>query len=131
MANHEKQTLESWNTELGIVKPCSQQLWHVYKLQQWIRWLVCQCASVRFALPRRVCVSVLFFFFFLAEKFDFSINFQSHVDPVYCLETYKFYFLTTFFIKNGSHGTIYIFKKYFATVFFSFQFAVFSCIQTD
>ena len=29
-----------------------------------------------------------------------------------------------FFIKNGSHGTIYTFKNYFATVFsvFSFQF---------
>ena len=28
------------------MKPCSQQLWHVYKLQQWIRWLVWWCASV-------------------------------------------------------------------------------------
>ena len=38
-----------------------------------------------------------------------------------------------FFIKNRSHGTIYAFKNYFATVFFSFQFqfSVFSCIQTD
>ena len=36
-------------------------------------------------------------------------------------------------IKNGSHGTIYTFKNYFATVFFNFQFqfSVFSCIQTD
>ena len=31
---------------------------------------------------------------------------------------------SNFFIKNGSHGTIYTFKNYFATVFsvFSFQF---------
>ena len=42
-------------------------------------------------------------------------------------------FFINFFIKNGSHGTIYTFKNYFATVFFSFQFqfSVFSCIQTD
>ena len=29
---------------------------------------------------------------------------------------------SNFFIKNGSHGTIYTLKNYFATVFFSFQF---------
>ena len=40
---------------------------------------------------------------------------------------------SNFFIKNGSHDTIHIFKNYFATVFFSFQFqfSVFSCIQMD
>ena len=31
-----------------------------------------------------------------------------------------------FFIKNGSHGTIYTFKNYFITVFFSFSVSVFS-----
>ena len=38
-----------------------------------------------------------------------------------------------FFIKNESHDTIHIFKNYFATVFFGFQFqfSIFSCIQTD
>ena len=40
------------------------------------------------------------------------------------------------FIKNGSHGTIYTFKNYFATVFlvFSFQISIsakISCIQID
>ena len=42
-------------------------------------------------------------------------------------------FFSNFLIKNGSHGTIYTFKNYFATVFFNFQFqfSVFSCIQTD
>ena len=34
-------------------------------------------------------------------------------------------------IKNGFHGTIHTFKIYFATVLFSFQFLVFSGIQTD
>ena len=43
----------------------------------------------------------VFFFFILAEKFYFSINFQSHVDPVYCLGTYKFYFSATFSLKMG------------------------------
>ena len=33
---------------------------------------------------------------------------------------------SNFFIKIGSHGTIYIFKNYFATVFFSFQFSAVS-----
>ena len=31
-----------------------------------------------------------------------------------------------FFIKNGSHDTIYTFKNYFVTVFFSFQFSAVS-----
>ena len=31
-----------------------------------------------------------------------------------------------FFIKNGFHGTIYTFKNYFATIFFSFQFSALS-----
>ena len=31
-----------------------------------------------------------------------------------------------FFIKNESHGTIHIFKNYFATVFFIFQFSAVS-----
>ena len=33
------------------------------------------------------------------------------------------------YIKNGFHGTIYIFKNYFATVFL--VFSKISCIQTD
>ena len=38
-----------------------------------------------------------------------------------------------FFIKNESYDTVHIFKNYFVTVFFSFQFqfSIFSCIQTD
>ena len=69
----------------------------------------------------------------VAAKFDFSPFFQSinahrvlFTDPQISL-------FSNFFIKNRSHGTIYTFKYYFATVFFSFQFqfSVFSCIQTD
>ena len=36
-----------------------------------------------------------------------------------------------FFIKNGSHGTIYTFKNYFTTVFSVFSFSKISSIQTD
>ena len=55
---------------------------------------------------------------------------------IYCLCTvYRTHnhFIQKKNIKNGSHGIIYTFKNYFATVFFSFQFqfSVFNCIQTD
>ena len=40
---------------------------------------------------------------------------------------------SNFFIKNGSHDTIYTFKNYFTTVIsaISFQFSKISPIQTD
>ena len=90
-----------------------------------------------------VCVCVFLFFFFLhafwdkfycysyclwtvAAKFDLLNNFQpisAHralfTDPQISL-------FSNFFIKNGSYGTIHIFKNYFATVFFSFQFSAVS-----
>ena len=83
------------------------------------------------------CVFVLFFFFFsrvLAKRdycsctvqwtvtanVDFSVANSDHVlfmNPQIPL-------FSNFFIKNGSHGTIYTFKNYFATVIsaISFQF---------
>ena len=77
------------------------------------------CASQTFAfLP--------FFFFFYSRKVwlfnPFSATCGSHAlftDPQISL-------FSIFFIKNGSHGTIYTFKNYFATVFFSFQFSAVS-----
>ena len=36
-----------------------------------------------------------------------------------------------FFIKNGSHNTIHIFKNYFVTVFLIFNFSKINSIQTD
>ena len=79
-------------------------------------------------------------FFFFSQR----MNSKSTVHVLcerqfYCLYTVYALFMgptITLFrknIKNGSHGTIYTFKNYFATVFFSFQFqfSVFSCIQTD
>ena len=40
-------------------------------------------------------------------------------------------FFNNFFIKNGSHDTIYTFKNYFATVFSVFSFLKISSIETD
>ena len=66
-------------------------------------------------------------------KLWLSIFFSQSVHIVHYLWTHKFHFSAIFSLKNGSHGTIYTFKNYFATVFFSFQFqfSFFSCIQTD
>ena len=59
---------------------------------------------------QRVCL--FFFFLFHAVNVDFLFT-----NP-------QISFFSNFFIKNGSYGTIYIFKNYFATMFsvFSFQF---------
>ena len=45
------------------------------------------------------------------------------VGPMHCLWDPHTSFFSKIFIKNGSHGTIHIFKNYFTTVFsvFSFQ----------
>ena len=46
------------------------------------------------------------------------------VGPVHYLRDPQTSLFSNFFIKNGSHSTIYTFKNYFVTVFsvFSFQF---------
>ena len=49
--------------------------------------------------------------------------------PMHCLQDPQTSFFSNFFIKNESHGTIHIFKNYFATVFSVFN--KISCIQTD
>ena len=91
-----------------------------------------------------------FFFFFGTRLWDLRLLFM-HCSMNSSYKVWLFYFFqpisthcalfmdpqillfSNFFIKNRSHGTIYTFKNYFATVFFSFQFQflVFSCIQTD
>ena len=38
---------------------------------------------------------------------------------------------SNFFIKNGFHGTIHVFKNYFAIVFLVFSFNKISSTQTD
>ena len=86
------------------------------------------CDGVRRCVLRfpDVFAFMYLFFFFLVEKFDFSINFQSHVDPVYCLGTYKFYFSATFSLKI-SPTVLFTHLKIILLQYFS----VFNCIQTD
>ena len=62
------------------------------------------------AFRRRVRVSVFVFFFFLAEKFDFSTNFYPHVCPVHCLQTHKFHFSAIFSLKM-SHTVLFTHLK--------------------
>ena len=88
------------------------------------------------------CVCVFCFFFFFFFFFFYAFYFRpgdnyhcSHVITLlftHCSNTIYALFIgptTTLFkknIKNGSHGTIYTFKNYFATVFsvFNFQFLI-------
>ena len=59
----------------------------------------------------------------VATLFDFLTYFQPHQwVPCTVHRTYKLHFSTTFFIKNGSYGTIHTFKIYFVTVFSVFNF---------
>ena len=78
---------------------------------------------VRYALPRCMFAFLTFFFSRKVWLFNqFSATCESHAlftDPQILL-------FSNFFIKNGPHGTIYTFKNYFVTVFFSFQFSVVS-----
>ena len=96
-----------------------------------------------------VCVFPFFFFFlhaFVRLRLLFiyySMNSSCKVWLFYFFQpisAYRALFMdsqislfSNFFIKNGSYGTIYTFKNYFATIFFSFQFqfSVFSYIQTN
>ena len=69
-----------------------------------------------FALPKRMfCFS--FVFFFDPKYLTFLVN-SARCALFTDLQILLF---NNFFIKNGSHSTIHIFKNYFATVFFSFQ----------
>ena len=92
-----------------------------------------------------VCVFAFFFFFFFFSLFlTFQPRYCSLFNPctvhskisrevhtsgsVRCLRDPQTSLFNNFFIKNGSHGTIYTFKNYFAIVFlvFNFQFSAVS-----
>ena len=81
---------------------------------------------------------ILFYFIFSVEKHvnidllvgpttslttKFALEWHCSVGPVHCSWDLQTYFFNNFFIKNGSYGTIHIFKNYFVIVFsvFSFQ----------
>ena len=72
--------------------------------------------------------SSFFFFFFLLYAFQTFSRQSVLLSTVYALlgtihRTHNHFIGKKIYIKNGSHGIIYIFKNYFATVFsvFSFQ----------
>ena len=58
----------------------------------------------------------------VATKFDLSNNFQPINAHCALFTDPQISLFNNFFIKNGSHNTIHIFKNYFATVFSNFQF---------
>ena len=62
----------------------------------------------------------------IVAKFDFSYSFQPISTYCALFTDLQISLFNNFFIKNESHGTIYTFKSYFATVFFSFQFSTVS-----
>ena len=105
----------------------------------WIHWsCVCVCDKLRFR-------SFFFFFFFFTRFWGMRLLFiycslnssrkcwlfhsEQCTDAVFT--DLQISLFGHFFIKNGSHGTIYTFKNYFATVFLVFNFSKISSIQTD
>ena len=81
--------------------------------------------EARFALPKRVCVSVFVFFFFSRKVWLFN-QFSATCGSRALFTNPQISLFSNFLIKNGSHGTIYTFKNYFAIVFFNFQFSTVS-----
>ena len=76
-------------------------------------------------------VFLLFFsFFFFVQP---AIVDKSTVNsaPVHCSRVPQITLFNNFFIKNGSHSTIYTFKNYFATVFSVSVSVKINCIQMD
>ena len=94
------------------------------------------------------CLCVLLFFFFAlisganntvtatvhALLMNSSRNiwfFSTPVGPVNSAWDPQILLFSNFFIKNGSHGTIHIFKNYFTTMFSVFSFSKINSIQMD
>ena len=97
----------------------------------WCRHIACLDPTywrLRLALARFLFFFFFSFFFFSTAVIDIS---PMNSTPVYCSRDPQISLFSNFFIKNGSHGTIHIFKNYFATVFSVFSFSKISSIQTD
>ena len=65
------------------------------------------------------CVSAFafcLFFSFFGQPQHLTKSYVNSA-PVYCSRLPQIRLFSNFFIKNGSHSTIYTFKNYFATVF--------------
>ena len=73
--------------------------------------------SKLFLRPRFLsCVFLFFFFFFLVQPQQLTLSTVNSAS-VHCSRIPQITLFSHFFIKNGSHSTIYTFKNYFATVF--------------
>ena len=59
--------------------------------------------------------SFFFFFFFGSAAIIDFVNCEQYIHALFTVPQITLF--SKFFIKNGSHSTIYIFKNYFATVF--------------
>ena len=82
-----------------------------------------------FSMLRFLSSSSSFLFFFVQPAIVDKSTVNSA--PVHCSRVPQITLFSNFFIKNGSHGTIYTFKNYFVTVFSVFRFSKMSSIQTD
>ena len=78
--------------------------------------LVCNETHVYVSSPRFPFFSFFFFFFFFFQPaiVDF-VNCEQCICVLFTVSQITLF--SNFFIKNGSHNTIYTFKNYFATVF--------------
>ena len=74
-------------------------------------------------------VCVFSFFSFFKNRFCWLFNFEQCIHILFTNPQISLF--SYFFIKNGSHGTIYTFKNYFAIVFSVFSFSKINSIQTD
>ena len=113
-----------------VVRQCA----YVYRVQRLYE------TQTTFGSGGCICVCIFFFFFSrvlgqilllwllfmhgawtVAAKFNLSNNFQPISAHRALFTNPQISFFSNFFIKNRFHGTIHIFKNYFATVFFNFQ----------
>ena len=112
-----------------VVRQCA----YVYRVQRLYE------TRTTFGSGGCICICPFFFFFFfsrvlvllwllfmhcawtVAAKFNLSNNFQPISAHRALFTNPQISLFSNFFIKNRFHGTIHIFKNYFATVFFNFQ----------
>ena len=81
---------------------------HIHIVTVWIQII---SASTFFELR----FSLFFFFFFGSAAIVDFVNCKQCIRALFTVPQITLF--SHFFIKNGSHSTIYIFKNYFATVF--------------
>ena len=119
----------SWTVVTSLLKRMPKKkkgktwLWDVYVDPNVL--IIYNISAVWIGLKMRLCF-LLLFFFFLAVNVDFlreQCTCALFTDPQKSL-------FNNFFIKNGSHNIIHIFKNYFVTMFSVFSFSKISSIQT-